>query len=190
MVVLLATRSSFVKLSLACRRHSTAIPGSHSHVHFLVFSSCDVELVVGAVFAVIETSFVVLGGIQGKVVSAGDIVHVVVHLCVSEVFFVEINWHEELSVIAYNGASFCSHIFCPQFGRVAVIRVVLLAAPRVSQLHKFDVLASGILDLYHSQDSVGMSIGEAYCVLSRVVAAISSALDDVVSLISSFQRLP
>ena len=68
---------NFVILIFACRRQATFIPGSYFHVHLLVCCSCDVELVVGAVLAVNFTSFVVFRSIEGQMVSASDIVHVV-----------------------------------------------------------------------------------------------------------------
>ena len=68
--------------------------------------------------------------------------------------------------------------------------MVLLAAPRVSQLYKSNGVARVILDLLNAQDSVGMSIGEADCVLSGVVAASSTCLHYVAPGISSLKRGP
>ena len=68
--------------------------------------------------------------------------------------------------------------------------MVILRAPRVSHLHKPDVLASVIFDRFYAQDSVGMSMCKAYCVALIVVMAKGCALYDVVFIISLYQTFP
>ena len=99
------------------------------------------------------------------------------------------NRNKEYAVIIRRHASCFLCSFCPKWRVVTVVALVLLTAPRISHLHKPDVFCA-IIDLFDAKDSVGMSVGEAYCVLSRVVAAKGSALHDVLSLISSLQRVP
>ena len=95
------------------------------------------------------------GAIQGEVVRAGDFVHVVAYRCGFEMLPVEINWHEELAVITHYGASSLSHsIRRPQFGAVTVVTIVLLGTPRVSHLHKLNLLARIICNLFDAQGSI------------------------------------
>ena len=146
---------SFVKLSLACRWQATGIPGGYSEIHLLVFCGCDVVLVDGACRAELRCPSLFFGAVQGEVVRAGDVVHVVAYRCGFEIRPVEINRHEELAVISFDYASSRSHsVRRPLCGFVTVVTIVLLGAPRVSHLYKLDLLARIIGDLFDAQGSI------------------------------------
>lgn len=108
-VMLCATIRILCELSFAGGRYATTFPGSEFHVHLLVFSGRDVEFVPSAVCAVNFTSSVVIGSIEGQVVSAGYVVHVETYLSVCDVLLVDVNGHEELAVIRNSRASSLSH---------------------------------------------------------------------------------
>ena len=55
------------------------------------------------------TSVIVEGRIEGQMVVSADVVHVMAYRCVIHVLKIEIDWHEELTVICNSGASTISH---------------------------------------------------------------------------------
>ena len=124
-------------------------------------------------------------------VVGGNIVHVRVECSVGSVLFVDVNGYKELAVIFVHVASSVFHsLWRPQVWAVTVVRMVILPAPRVSHLHKPDVLASVIFDRFYAQDSVGMSLWEAYCVEFIMAVTIGAALYDVIFIISLHQFFP
>ena len=133
-----------------------------------------------------KTSAIVYGRVADEMVVCGDIVHVVVYLWVHDVLMEEIDRDEELAIISTNLASSISHsLWSPQAAVVTIITMIILIAVRVSKLYKPDFFAWVILNLFHAQDSVGVSIIQAHCVCSIVGSITRITLHDVMSCITS-----
>ena len=143
-----------------------------------------------AVFTIDFASFAVSFVIEGQMVSSFNFVDVKVDLCVANVLVIEINRHEEFAVITIDRANLFPRKVCPKRRFVRVFAVVCFFSPRISHLHKLEVLAFLIFKLKHAQDSVSMSLCESYLSLSLVISAHGATLNDVVICVGGLKGFP
>ena len=68
--------------------------------------------------------------------------------------------------------------------------MVGFATPWIAHLDKSDSCAILVCELFHTQDSVSMSLGKSLFISLKVVVTIGTTLNDIVVLIGCLQGFP
>ena len=185
------TSISLFSLFFAFLWHTAPVPSRYLQVDCLSLFGGDTELMIGAAFAVFALSGISIVVVKDEEGGPAHVRGIQVDIRHRAPLLIIFDWHEEFTVVLDHRPSLLSQIICPPGGFVGPRTVIIFGSPGISDLDKFDFLVfCYVSDLLCSQDSVGMAHGEADIILLKMVAAISSHLDDVLSLISSRQLFP